>query len=275
MTPSSATIEAPHRSSRYWRYAPTETTVRRTPSVASARRGGGAGTVLAPERPRGHTSTDLRDRRLTRDTPTPSRGVQQPRRRFERRLGSQQVVSIRGRRVESPKADPTLVRRIVVVTLMIVVGLTVAMILNGRTTEQSFTIRDLGIDRATAENQIETLHRNITASKSTGEASEYAARKHMVIPSAPGLLEVHPDGVTDERIAARPGETRPIIDVNVEATKPRPNSGSRATTEVRQHLEPVPIQRGGQAPERAHPAAATPQQAYHNGGGQSALPYSR
>ncbi len=179
----------------------------------------------------GHRATTLRPQ---------APAAPKPRRKFQRKLGSQQVVSVRGRRVESPRPDQAVVRTLVFFLVLSVLGVVGTMSLSGLNTEQTFTIQRLSQQDAQLGNQLETLRRDVEQSRAVADAAAVAADHKMVIPGQPGALAVHPDGAVEEKLAPNPSENLPIIDVNGGQARPnRASSDPHRTDEMRDRLETV------------------------------------
>ncbi|MBV7281660.1 hypothetical protein [Corynebacterium sp. TAE3-ERU30] len=179
----------------------------------------------------GHRATTLRPQ---------APAAPKPQRKFQRRLGSQQVVSVRGRRVESPRPDQGVVRTLVFFLLLSVLGVVGTMSLSGLNTEQTFTIQRLSQQDAQLGNQLETLRRDVEQSRAAADAAARAADHKMVIPGQPGALDVRSDGVVEEKLAPNPNGNLPIIDVNKGQGRPnRASSDPNRTEEMRDRLEAV------------------------------------
>ncbi|AZA08921.1 hypothetical protein [Corynebacterium pseudopelargi] len=192
-----------------------------------------------------HTSRDFSTHASVMDAPTRRVRSPQPtpqRRRFQHKPGSQQVFSYRGRRIEQKKADRGLVRFVITLTVLLVVGVGIAMGLSGMTTAQSFKLQELRATESTLGNQIETLQRDAANASSTAELAKKAAEMNLVVPDQPGVLATDPEGnVVEQRPAS--DLTRPIVDINGDAIRARAaSSNPEKTEELNGQLNPVPNQ---------------------------------
>lgn len=231
---------------------------------SSAHFGRLSGSVMTAPRPT-ETSQSPHGRALR-----PSQSEVKPGRRFQRKLGSQQVVSVRGRRVESPKADRRVVRTAVLAVTVMTLGVLVAMWLSGITTKQTFDIQRLSATEAQLGNQLETLHRDVEESKAVAGVAGSAAERKMVIPSQPGVLEVHPDGMVEQKLEPNMSGNLPLIDVNQGRAKaPGASSDPNRTNEVRGRLNAVPSHND----PRPNPVDETPLAPEESSAG-APLPYS-
>ncbi|MCK7675216.1 hypothetical protein [Corynebacterium pygosceleis] len=167
--------------------------------------------------------------------PTPQR------RRFQWTPGSKQVVSVRGRRIVAPKADPVRVRFAAVLVMTLLAGVMLTMYLSGVTTQQTFRIQELSRVDSRLGNQLETLNRDRQSATSAAEVARRAAELGMIVPDQPGVLSVGPEGGVDEIREADPAAVRPIIDVNGSRVLPRPASSDPAETDaVSGRVQPLP-----------------------------------
>lgn len=159
----------------------------------------------------------------------------------QRKLGSEQVVSVRGRRTaSSAKQSTKLTKLIMVVSGLLAIGIATAMALSAHSTEQTFRMQQLGSQESQLSNQLETLNRDLENSSSAAEVARRAAELGMAVPNQPGILTLQPDGEIVEQRSAD-GTTRPIIDVNGEQVKPNPaSSNPEETGELGDNLEAVP-----------------------------------
>ncbi|MDO4685923.1 MAG: hypothetical protein Q4A92_05190 [Corynebacterium sp.] len=173
---------------------------------------------------------------LPRTTTTPAR------RKFQHTPGSRQVVSVRGRRVTTTrKADPKLVKFMVVVTGVLFGGVITTIGLSGISTEQTFQLQELSAQETQLNNQLESLHRDVESARSSAEIARRAADMGMVVPEQPGVLMVMEDGEVVEQRPADPSKTRPIIDVNGKQIAPsRASSNPDETRDVSDNLNPLP-----------------------------------
>lgn len=172
----------------------------------------------------------------------------------QRKLGSKQVLSVRGRRTAATKRISLLAKLAGLAVAMLIGGVALAMGLSGVSTEQTFRMQELGAQEAQLNNQLETLHRDLESASSSAEVARHAAELGMAIPNQPGVLAVGENGDTVEQRPAAP-DTRPIIDVNGQRIDPNQASSNPSDTdELGDNLEAVPQ---GQAPQPEQ--AASPQ----------------
>lgn len=166
-------------------------------------------------------------------TPLRTRGPQ-------RKLGSKQVLSVRGRRTATSKQTSLLAKLSGLAIAMLIGGVSLAMWLSGVSTEQTFQMQQLGAQETQLNNQLETLNRDLESSSSSAEVARHAAEMGMAIPNQPGVLAVGENGDTVEQRPASP-DTRPIIDVNGQRTEPnRASSNPSDTDELGDNLEAIP-----------------------------------
>lgn len=158
----------------------------------------------------------------------------------QRKLGSKQVLSVRGRRTAATKRISLLAKLAGVAVTMLIGGVALAMGLSGVSTEQTFRMQELGAQEAQLNNQLETLHRDLENASSSAEVARHAAELGMAIPNQPGVLAVGENGDTVEQRPAAP-DTRPIIDVNGQRIDPNQASSNPSDTdELGDNLEAVP-----------------------------------
>jgi len=179
----------------------------------------------------------------------------QDRRKRTGRLGSQQQVSMRGRRI-APRdnTDPRARSWSFFMAFALIAGIVSVMWLSGITTDQSFQIADARKQSTNLTNELESLERDVSDAQSAANIAARASEMGMVVPDQTGVLNVNGDKV-DEQRPADAAESRPVIDVN--GTK----KPSTATSDPAQTAN-VP----GLAPESPTGAAA------QNGTGE--VPYS-
>ncbi|RNE49492.1 hypothetical protein [Corynebacterium alimapuense] len=165
------------------------------------------------------------------------------RRPYQRRLGSNQVVSVRGRRVSSRKQTTLLAKLSAVAIVLLVTGVAAAMWLSGISTQQTFQIQQLSSQERQLSNQLETLNRDLESVRSSADIARRAGEMGMVVPTQPGVLSVQPDGQVIEELAADTA-TQPIIDANGSSAQPsqsnQASSDPAAITELGDNLEAVP-----------------------------------
>lgn len=179
------------------------------------------------------------------------------------RLGSRQVVSVRGRRVGANAQNNEVKRRFSTVTVIVVplliCGVLVAMFLSGISTSQSFTIQQLQARERDLTNEVETLNRDAENAKSSSEIARRAADAGMVVSNAPGILTVTPEGHVEENRPFDPEATQPLSDAVKAGAAPgredRATSDRNATAEVGDRLTQVP---GGSVLGRDNAPAPAP-----------------
>lgn len=158
------------------------------------------------------------------------------------RLGSQQVVSVRGRRVAAPVKEKNPVTAVGgLAVALLVVGIAIAMILSGVATAQTFTIQRLQSQERMLENEVESLNRDLEDRRSSAEIAQRAAKEGMLIASQPGIVEVGDDGRIEERRGFNPESLQPVGDINGAPSRAdRATSDERATDELADSLTQVP-----------------------------------
>ncbi|MFP7364456.1 hypothetical protein SFC07_01545 [Corynebacterium callunae] len=208
------------------------------------------------------TSVRVPERHTTRGLVNP--GAQPTRkRRFQHKTGSQQVISVRGRRVVAKRADPKVIRIAIMIVFLLCGGVGATMALSGTSTQQTFQLQELQSTETDLSNRIESLTRDVEEARSASTLASNAADMGLVSPVEPGVLEVQGNGDVVEKRPADP-ETRPIIDINGEVAPNQASSNPNATSAVTNNLQAIP------------PAATVPQTAatppYQSGSGN--LPYA-
>ncbi|MEY8209667.1 hypothetical protein [Corynebacterium sp. MNWGS58] len=175
--------------------------------------------------------------------------------RGPRRLGSQQVVSVRGRRVNPVKRVTTRARLSIVAIVMMIGGIVFAIWLSGVATQQTFRVQALTAEESQLNNELETLHRDLENVRSAAEIAGHAVEEGLEIPANPGILRREENGdIVEDRPAS--AETRPIIDVNGEPVRPgQASSDPDGIGELRERLESIPEGRRG----IPYPQAGAPQ----------------
>lgn len=173
------------------------------------------------------------------------------------RLGSQQRVSVRGRRIAPLRnTDPKMARWTVALVFIALAGVASVMYLSGITTDQSFQIADARERSTSLTNELETLERDVAKVQSASNIAAHAADLGMVVPAKPGVLDAQGKDVVERR-PADGAANRPVIDVN---GKTRPQAATSNPNETAQ----VP----GLAPRGPEGTAA------QAGAASGALPYS-
>ncbi|NLF89757.1 MAG: hypothetical protein GX570_00180, partial [Corynebacterium marinum] len=157
-----------------------------------------------------------RTRTVPPQTPLPrrSRPIPPP-----SRLGSRQVVSVRGRRVAEVKRTTLLAKLVSLSIMLAIAGVAVAMWLSGVSTQQTFQMQVLQSQDRQLSNQLETLNRDLENVRSSAEIARRAGELGMAVPSQPGILAVQENGDIVEQRPADPA-TSPIIDVNGAPVRP-------------------------------------------------------
>lgn len=158
------------------------------------------------------------------------------------RLGSQQVVSVRGRRVApaAAKQNP-LVKTGGLAAVLLVVGVAIAMVLSGLSTTQTFTIQELQSQERTLKNEVESLNRDLEDLQSSAEIAQRASESGMLVASEPGVVDVSEDGRFEKKRDFNPESVSPVRDVNGAPTRgTRASSDQRATSELGDSLTRVP-----------------------------------
>lgn len=199
---------------------------------------------------RSHASHDYASREpgavALKRTPLGSPAIK-TKRRFQHAPGSQQRFTERGRQIQDKKkADPRLVRKVVLLTIAVIGGIFVSMLVSGQTTEQTFKLQELTAQHTTLANQIETLNRDVQQATSSAEIARRAAEMGMVVPDQPGVLTPGENGEIQE-VRPATDATRAIIDVHdAQLRSPSASSDPKKTSEVAGQLNAVPGQDGAE-----------------------------
>ena len=164
--------------------------------------------------------------------------------RRTRRLGSQQQVSVRGRRIAPVKSQSALKNWAVAAVAAFLLGIGFTQYLSGVTTEQSFQIAESKEQSTALSDQLESLERDVAVAQSGGNIAAEAAKLGMVAPQQPGILSVEGDKVEERREMAG-DSNRPVVDVNGNQRQPGATSDPNKTNNV-----------PGLAPQSAAGAAA-------------------
>lgn len=174
------------------------------------------------------------------------------------RLGSNQVVSVRGRRVATAKARSKFSSLSQIALPLLFVGIAVAMILSGIATSQTFTIQELQSEEQQLTNEVETLNRDLEDRRSSAELAQRADSAGMVLAGEPGVVAVDEAGHAEEQRPFNPESATKIVDVNGEGVaNSRASSDDRATKE----LEDLLTQRPGRTGNPSRVANLAPYQA--------------
>lgn len=195
--------------------------------------------IITPPQTSNRRSTALLERPARRQLP---REMQPERtRKFQRKLGSQQVVSVRGRRVVTQKPNPHRVNLAIGVVLLLFVTIATAMVLSGKSTEQAFELQKLNAQEQQLNNQLETLNRDVEQTRAAAEVARVAADKGMVVADIPGVLIVEKDGAITEQRPSDPAAVRPIIDVNGAPIRPeQASTNPNEIKDVTNNIQPIP-----------------------------------
>lgn len=180
---------------------------------------------------------EQRVRTVPPQTPLPKRRRQVPQ---PNRLGSRQVVSVRGRRISQVKRTTLLAKLVGISIVLAIGGVAVAMWLSGVSTQQTFHLQTLQAQDRQLSNQLETLNRDLENVRSSAELARRAGELGMEVPNQPGILAVQENG---DIVETRPADlaTRPIIDVNGAPVRPgQASSDPRAIDELGDSLEAIP-----------------------------------
>lgn len=189
--------------------------------------------------------------------------------RGPRRLGSKQVVSVRGRRVVNTTAAKRTFSKLSILSLpLLILGIFGAMMLSALSTQQTFTIQQLQNEERTLSNEIETLNRNLEDARAAADIAAKADAAGLVVPEQPGIIAVNEKGEAHETREADPEKTGQVVDVNGETIRVDHATSDRdATSDVADNLSALPQTSNG-APA-GPPAPAAPPAA---GGAPAALP---
>ena len=158
------------------------------------------------------------------------------------RLGSKQVVSVRGRRVVGTAVKRRFSTVTAVAIPLLLAGVVLAMVLSGMATHQSFTIQQLQSRERGLHNEVESLNRDLEDVRSSASVAKRAGEAGMVVPGEPGIVAVNGAGEAAEQRPADPEAATKVVDVNDTgaAGARRPSSDKNATSEVGENLTPVP-----------------------------------
>lgn len=156
------------------------------------------------------------------------------------RVGSSQVLSVRGRRATATRTFRRVNKLSFYAIGLLLAGVCLAMWLSGMSTAQTFTIQQLSDQESTLDNQLETLNRDLENVRSSADIARRAAEDSLVVPDQPGIVEVEENGDIAERRAAKP-ESESIIDVNGAPVRPgQASSDPHDTADVAGSLSSVP-----------------------------------
>lgn len=168
------------------------------------------------------------------------------------RLGSNQVVSVRGRRVATTKARTKFSSLSQIALPLLFIGIAAAMILSGIATTQTFAIQKLQAQEQQLANEVESLNRDLEDRRSAAALAQQANSMGMVLAGEPGVVAVDDDGRAEEQRPFNPDSATKIVDVNSEGLPgSRASSDNRATKELEDSLTQRPGRTTG-APQIAN-----------------------
>ena len=188
---------------------------------------------------------------LTRPRPsrqaTPRTRVARPHVPHEKargRLGSSQVVSVRGRRVAEARVTDAPHRFSKLSSIgvpLLIAGVLAAMGLSGLATSQSFSIQELQKQERNLAAEVETLNRDLEQRRSSAELAQRASEQGMLVASQPGIVDVKENGSTHVRREFDPEANAKVIDANsAQADAGRASSDREATDEIGDSLTATP-----------------------------------
>lgn len=199
--------------------------------------------VLTAERPGYRSTPQLGRSRLHESTTLPDAPSKRgPRRSIPRtsRIGSQQVVSHRGRRLTEIKKVTLFSRLSAIAIGMLITGLAIAMWLSGVATTQTFEIQRLTVQEQQLNNQLESLNRDLENIRSSADVARKASATQLGVPTAAGIVEVKENGDMSELRPAEEG-LESIIDVNGAPVRPgQASSDPNETNDVSGNLTERP-----------------------------------
>lgn len=197
--------------------------------------------VITAERP-GYRSTPQISRSRLHTTLPDAPTKRGPRRSIPRtsRVGSQQVISYRGRRMTEIKKVTLFSRLSAIAIGMLITGLAIAMWLSGVATTQTFEIQRLTVQEQQLNNQLESLNRDLENVRSSADVARQASLTELGVPTAAGIVEVKENGDMSERRPAEEG-LESIIDVNGAPVRPgQASSDPNETNDVSGNLTERP-----------------------------------
>ena len=160
------------------------------------------------------------------------------------RLGSNQVVSVRGRRVATTKARSKFSSLSQIALPLLVIGIAAAMILSGIATTQTFAIQKLQAKEQQLANEVESLNRDLEDRRSSAALAQRADSMGMVLAGEPGVVAVNEEGHAEEQRPYNPESASKLVDVNGEG---RPASRASSDDRATKELEDALTQRPGRA----------------------------
>lgn len=243
----------------------------------------GTATALLERTPRSRTAQVSAPTRPARPS---RRGVgtgAQPtayrRRQTPGRLGSKQVVSVRGRRTQPLPATTKLPQLSFISLALLIGGVVLAMWLSGQSTVQTFQIQGLVAQERQLDNQIETLNRDLENVRSSADVARRAADADMGVPVQPGIIEAKDKGKPVVKRRPAP-ETDRIVDINGSAIRPgKASSDPKGMGDISDEVSAIPEgQRGATdgARDAANDGRGTADRAgsAEAGQGSEQLPYA-
>ena len=161
--------------------------------------------------------------------------------RGNKRLGSKQVVSRRGRQLHQPLPKNSQFARLSVLAILLLgAGVVVAMWLSGVSAAQTFKMQQLTVQESDLSNQLETLNRDLENVRSSADVARRAEEQNLGVPTQPGIVEVDANGEVHNKREAQPGMDS-LYDVNGEAIRPgQASSDPNETSDVSDALSAVP-----------------------------------
>lgn len=160
------------------------------------------------------------------------------------RLGSNQVVSVRGRRVATTKVRSKFSSLSQIALPLLVIGIAAAMILSGIATTQTFAIQKLQAKEQQLANEVESLNRDLEDRRSSAALAQRADSMGMVLAGEPGVVAVNEEGYAEEQRPYNPESASKLVDVNGEG---RPASRASSDDRATKELEDALTQRPGRA----------------------------
>lgn len=133
------------------------------------------------------------------------------------RMGSRQVISVRGRLTEDSTArrNGSTLNFVIIVLLLAAVGVGLTMYFSGMSTEQSFRISEARAEQKALTAELETLNRDALRESSDAAVAKKAAALGMVVPDQPGIITVDSDGSVTEKRAADAAKVHNVKDITV------------------------------------------------------------
>lgn len=219
--------------------------------------------AFAPSAPQRPSRTD----RPVRRTGRPDGGRD---RRGGGRLGSKQVVSVRGRRTAPIQANSKLPRLSFISLALLIGGVVMAMWLSGQSTIQTFEIQNLASQEKQLDNQIETLNRDLENVRSSADVVRRASENGLAVPTNPGIVAEGKDGKVQVKRQATP-ETDRIVDINGAPIRPgKASSDPEDTGDVSDEVSAIPQSNRGSSERPAEGGASRGDNSARGNGDNSA-----